>query len=305
MNLELIPYKGEILALITAMTWAAAVICFKKSGENVHPIALNLFKLILGVVFVFFTMLVMQQMHYAAATFEDYWILIASGIIGIGISDTLFFRSLNILGAGLSAIVDCLYSPFVIFLCFCWIDERLSVWQIVGAVMILSAVLTVASRKGRANLTRKELLKGLIYGVLAMITVAVSIVMIKPMLCYVPLMWAIEIRLLGGLVALLAILAFHGQRKNILRSLHNGPKWKYTIIGSFLGGYISVIVWVAGMKFAQASIVAALNQTSNIFIFVLAAFFLHEPLNRQRVVGIFLAMSGAILIIFAKQIFSF
>jgi drug/metabolite transporter (DMT)-like permease len=298
LNLELIPYKGEILALITAMTWAAAVICFKKSGENVHPIALNLFKLILGVVFVFFTMLVMQQMHYAAVTFEDYCILIASGIIGTSISDTLFFKSLNILGAGLSAIVDCLYSPFVIFLCFCWIDERLSIWQIVGVIMILSAVLTAASRKGRANLTRKQLLKGLIYGILAMITVAVSIVMIKPMLCYVPMMWAIEIRLLGGMAGLFLILAFHRQRKNILRSLNSGPKWTYTIIGSFLGGYVSVIVWVAGMKFAQASIVAALNQTSNIFIFVLAAFFLHEPLNRQRVVGIFLAMSGAFLIIF-------
>jgi drug/metabolite transporter (DMT)-like permease len=297
-KLETIPYLGEILALLTAMIWAAAVICFKKSGEQVHPIGLNLFKIVLGVIFVFFTMLVMNQMHYAEATLNDYFILIGSGIIGIGISDTLFFKSLNILGAGLSAIVDCLYSPFVIFLCFCWIDERLSVWQIVGAIMILSAVLTAASRKGRANLTRKELLLGILYGVLAMITVASSIVVIKPMLCYVPLMWAIEIRLLGGLVALLAIWAFHPQPKNVLRSLHNGPKWKYTIIGSFLGGYVSVIAWVAGMKFAQASIVAALNQTSNIFIFVLAALFLHEPLNRQRILGIVLAMSGAFLIIF-------
>jgi drug/metabolite transporter (DMT)-like permease len=297
MNFELIPYKGEILAILTALTWAAAVICFKKSGEKVHPIALNLFKIILGIILIFITMLAVGQIGFTGATIKDYLLLIGSGIIGIGISDTLFFKSLNILGAGLSAIVDCLYSPFTIFLCFCWLQERMSSWQIIGVAMILSAVLTATSRKGRANLTRKELLVGLIYGVLAMITVAVSIVMIKPMLCYVPMMWAIEIRLLGGAAVLLLILLFQPQRKNIMQSLNVGQKWKYNILGALLGGYVSVILWLAGMKYTQASIAAALNQTSNVFIFVLAAFFLHEPLNRQRIMGIILAVGGVVLII--------
>jgi drug/metabolite transporter (DMT)-like permease len=108
MNIEAIPYLGEILAIITAMTWSSAVICFKKSGEQVHPIALNLFKMILGGILIFFTMLIVHQVNYKDAHLKDYLILVASGVIGIGISDTLFFKSLNILGAGLSAIVDCL-----------------------------------------------------------------------------------------------------------------------------------------------------------------------------------------------------
>jgi drug/metabolite transporter (DMT)-like permease len=130
-----------------------------------------------------------------------------------------------------------------------------------------------------------------------MITVAVSIVMIKPMLCYVPMMWAIEIRLLGGAAVLLLILLFQPQRKNLMQSLNVGQKWKYNILGALLGGYVSVILWLAGMKYTQASIAAALNQTSNVFIFVLAAFFLHEPLNRQRIMGIILAVGGVVLII--------
>ena len=70
----------------------------------------------------------------------DYWMLLVSGALGIGISDTFFFMSLNRLGAALSAIVDCLYSPFIIGLSVLWLGESLSVIQILGVVMIVSAV---------------------------------------------------------------------------------------------------------------------------------------------------------------------
>ncbi|RKZ05653.1 EamA family transporter, partial [bacterium] len=35
---------GKLFALLSALTWAVAVILFKKSGERVPPFALNLFK---------------------------------------------------------------------------------------------------------------------------------------------------------------------------------------------------------------------------------------------------------------------
>ena len=46
--------------------------------------------------------------------FDDYLLVLVSGALGIGIADTLFFKCLNTLGAGLTAIIDCLYSPFTI-----------------------------------------------------------------------------------------------------------------------------------------------------------------------------------------------
>jgi drug/metabolite transporter (DMT)-like permease len=53
-----------------------------------------------------------------------------------------------------------------------------------------------------------------------------------------------------------------------------------------------------GMKYTQASIAAALNQSNNVFIFILAALFLKEPINQQRLVGIILAVTGSFLVIF-------
>ena len=142
------PNFGETLALVTAVTWAFAVILFKRSGEPVHPLTLNLFKNLLAFILFIPTVYIFGDRLIRPVPMNEYWLLIISGIIGIGIGDTLFLKSLNLLGAGLQAIVSCMYSPSIIALSFVWLGEGMSVLQIIGAVMIISAVLTAVSRKG-------------------------------------------------------------------------------------------------------------------------------------------------------------
>jgi len=92
-----IPYLGEILASLAAVLWAIAVILFKKSGEHVHPIALNLFKTALAVILFIPTLYFFKQPFFRDAPLNEYVLLLASGAIGIGIADTLFFKCLNML----------------------------------------------------------------------------------------------------------------------------------------------------------------------------------------------------------------
>ena len=293
-----IPYLGESLALLTAFIWASAVILFKKSGESVHPIALNLFKTVMATVLIIPTMWLFGETFFRPVSTSDYILLLLSGVIGIGLSDTMFFKSLNLLGAGLSAIVDCLYSPFIIGLSVLWIGERLNGWQVLGVVMIVAAVLTATSKEKQNRISSRNLIWGIIWGVAAMASMAVGIVMIKPMLEHSPVLWATEVRLIGGGITLILILLFYPSRRAVINSLLNSHNWKYTISGSFLGAYLAMIVWLAGMKFAQASIASALNQTSNVLVFIFAAILLKEPVNTRKIIGIGLGVGGAFLVTF-------
>ncbi len=293
-----IPYFGESLALLTAMAWAVAVILFKKSGETAHPIALNTYKNILAAVLIIPTLYLFGETLFLTAPTSEYLLLLASGALGIGISDTLFFIGLNRLGAGMISIIECLYSPFIIGLSFLWLRERLSVWQLLGVILIISAVLTASSRKGRAKIARRDFWIGLTCSVSALLTMAVGIVMIKPLLNKAPLLWATEVRLIGGLSVLLLVLGLHRKRQIIIKTILTRRNWKYTFYGSFMGAYVSMILWLGGMKYTDASVAAALNQTTNIFTFILAAIFLKEIINRQRTVGIILGFLGAVLVTF-------
>lgn len=293
-----ISYLGQTFALLAAVVWAFAVILFKKSGETVHPIALNFFKSLLALILLVPTIFLFGEPVRGLFSTNEYLLLLASGALGIGLADTFFFKSLNLLGAGLSAIVDCLYSPFIIGLSVLWLGETLNLLQVAGVIMIISAVLTIRKADDKGRISRHDLLWGIFWGVMAMGTMAVGIVMIKPLLNRSPLLWLTEVRVVGGVVTLALVLLFHPGRREIVRPHLTSRGWIYLISSSFLGAYLAMIFWLVGMKFTMASIAAALNQTSNIFIFIFAAIFLKEPITPRRTAGIILGVIGAFMVTF-------
>ena len=291
-----IPFLGEILSISTAVIWAFAVTLFKKSGETVHPLALNSFKNILAITLLLPTIWLLGETLLPSASTDVYVALFLSGAIGIGVGDTLFFKSLNELGAGLTGIVVCFYSPFIIILSYLWLNEILKPIQILGVMLIISAVLISTIQRNSAGVTASRIIAGVIYGILASAAMAIGVVIMKPILNTYPVIWVAELRLLGGMVVLVFVLLFHPGRKKIVGSLIKAQNWHYILGGSLCGAYIAMIVWIAGIKYTQASIASALNQTSTIFIFVFAGFILKEPINLRRTIGIILAFLGALLV---------
>jgi drug/metabolite transporter (DMT)-like permease len=164
--------------------------------------------------------------------------------------------------------------------------------------MIISAVLTITRADKSGLISRQNLLLGILWGALAMFTMAIGIVMIKPLLNRSALFPLSEIRLIGGGLILAVVFLFHPRRKQIATPHLTRRGWIYLLIGSFLGAYCALLLWLAGMKYTQASIAAALNQTSNIFIFIFAALFLKEPITRRKVAGIILGVAGAFIVTF-------
>ncbi len=284
---------GEVLALLSGLVWAVAVVLFRVSGRQVHPIGLNLFKNVLAVTVMAPTMAVLGQPFLPDVPLGTAGLLLFSGFLGIAVSDTLFFHSLNRLGASLVAIVDCFYSPFVIGMSFVMLGERLTVWQLAGAALVVSAVLTVSREKREERTDGRNLLLGVIFGVLAMFFVALGIVMVKPVLGAVPLLWATLVRLVGGTVPLALAVPFLRGRRDILRPLLVPANWKAMVPASFFGSYLSLVLWMGGMKYAQASVAAVLNQLNTIFIVIIAAIFLKERLTGWKIVAVAMAFAGA------------
>jgi drug/metabolite transporter, DME family len=291
---------GEIFALTTAVVWAIAVILFKKSGENVHPLALNLFKNFLAMALFIPTIFIFGGELFRQASISDYSLLLLSGMMGISLADTFYFIALNSIGAGVMAIVACLYGPFIIALSMIFLGERLVMLQFVGVAFIIFAVIFATEIKDNSHLPRAKLIKGLFFGALGTFINAVGVVMIKPLLNTSPLIWVSTYRILGGIIGLLLIMIFMKDRAKILSTLKNRQSWGFTISGSFMGAYLSMFIWLAGMKYTLTSIAAALNQTSTIFIYILAIIFLKEKYGHRKALGVGLAMIGVLLVTYAK-----
>lgn len=259
---------------------------------------MNLFKNLLAGILFLFTMWIFGEPLIRQVPGNEYLLFLASGVMGVGIGDTLFFKSLNRIGAGLSAIVAAMYSPFIITLSVIYLREKLTLVQLIGALLIITAVLSTTRVKHKEKIERRDLLWGILWGIVATAATAVGIVMIKPALEQTSILWAIEVRLLGGLFSLALVALFHPLGRKMFSPIFSRRGWGYTLSSSFLGAYLTMFVWLAGMKFTQASIASALNQTSIIFVFIFGTVFLHEPITRQRTLAIALAVCGVFLIFF-------
>ena len=290
------PTPGHVYALLTAIAWAGGVVLFRRAGEEIGPVALNVLKNVIALVLLVATLVVAGDVPLGEARWRDWALLVVSGAVGIGLSDTLFFRALNVLGAGRAAIVDCLYSPSVVLFSFVLLGERLSPAAALGAVLVVTAVLIAGHGRWSLETAHGTFGEGVALGAVAMVSMAVSIVAVKPILEREPVLWATTLRMTGGLAALAcAALPTRAGRARFADALRPRPAWRWAVPGAVLGSYVALLLWIAGFKYAPASEVSILNQTSTVFVVLLAARFLDEPLTRRRAAAVALGIAGSVL----------
>jgi drug/metabolite transporter (DMT)-like permease len=276
--------------------WGCAVIFLKKSGETVSPFDLNIFRVVVSTPLLVLTVLLAGEQLVPDAPFSDYLVLFASGIIGIAISDTLFHQGLNKVGAGIAAIVDSLYSPFVVVAAFLMLGERLSLRQFGGMALVMAAVLIAARHEPPKGVTRRQLAVGVVCGILAMATVAFGIVLAKPVLNRSSVLWATTMRQVGALAVMFPAAMVSPRRMATLSVFKPTANWRFSLPATLLGSYLALMCWVAGMKYTLAGAAAILNQTSTIYVLLLATVFLKEPFTLKKVIASVVAICGILLI---------
>jgi drug/metabolite transporter (DMT)-like permease len=290
------PYLGAGLSILAALFWAGAIILFRVLGRDLHPLAVSLFKNVLGVVLLTATVAVLGGPLLPALPFRGYAVFFLSGLLGIAAADTLALVSLNKLGAEIFAVIDCGYSPFVIGLSFLALGERLTALQVVGAGLIVLAVFLVGGLRAEAQLPRRALLEGIAVGLVSVLFMAGGIVMVKPWLAETPVVWSSLMRMIGGTVGVGLALLLHPRRAAILAPLRIPRMLRLLVPGSILATYLSNLCWLGGMSLTSASVASVLNQTSTIFIFILAAVFLKERITPLKLTAVLLAFAGALLV---------
>ncbi|MFP5357741.1 MAG: DMT family transporter [Gammaproteobacteria bacterium] len=289
---------GELYALGCALAWAVAVILFRQSGESLAPFALNLFKNLMVVpLFLLTILLINGELAWPAIPLPELGLVLLSGFIGIAVGDTLYFRALNRVGASRVAVAQTLYSPFVIGLSMVWLGERLGLVQWVGVVLVLAGILLVtfqhAASREHARLDRI----GIATAVLSVFMMAVGIVIAKPLLERYDFLWVVLLRILGGLVGMLAVVLWRRNARALLHAYRRVRHWPQVIAGGLMGTYVSMMLWLAGYKYTQASIAAILNELAAVFIVILAVWLLREPLRLRQAVGMSAAMGGVLLVL--------
>ena len=290
---------GEVFSLLAALSWALALVLFKRSGDRVEPIALNLFKNTVALILLTVTLVVTGQVGFLfEASRLDLAILAVSGVIGIAVADTLLFYSLRMIGVGLLSIAECAYSPFVM-LCSWWmLAESPTAFHLCGAALVLGGVFVSTKHAAPAGREKSSVLFGMLLGSGSVALMAVGIVFAKLVLDGddFPVLGATTVRLVAGHAALMLMATASPKRRSYWSVFRPQAIWRLSIPASILGSYVAMILWIAGFKFATATTAGILNQSSVLFALIFASIFLRESFTRRKLAAVALASTGVIVV---------
>lgn len=288
---------GNLFALASAIAWAAAVVLFKKSGDHFDAFGLNYFKSVVALLLFAITLPLAGIGLLPQVPRAHLLLLLGSGVFGVAIADTLFFRTLTLIGAARAAIVSCLYTPLVVAASMLWLRETPTLKEIVGGLLVVSAVLLTQVREISHDLPPGALRRGILLGALSMAATAGSVVAIKPILSEYPVLWSAGTRLLGGVLGLTLLAPVFGAGRSALGTFVPQRGWRVAIPAAVIGTYVTLMLWLAGFKYGATTSAAVLNQTTTLFTVVLAAVFLRERFTVWHGVATALAFAGAAVIV--------
>jgi len=288
---------GILGTLASSLCWAVAVILFRMSADHVTAFGVNVGKNLVGTLFFTLTLLIMGTPFMPSMPQTDLWLLILSGVVGIGVGDLLFMTSLKWLGAGLNAIVGCIYTPLMILAGVMFFHESVNAQLIVGAVCVVSAIIIASTGDSRQRPRRLAL--GIVVATISMLCTLVGAVLYKDLLARYDLFYITWVRLIAGSAFLIVYYAFHPLRSRLLDGLGNWRNWRSLTLSGFLGTYLAISFWALGLRNLPASLIAVFSELTVIMIILMAYFFLREPLTLRKMVATGLAVGGAFLSVIA------
>jgi drug/metabolite transporter (DMT)-like permease len=288
---------GEFFSIASAACWAVGVILYRRLGNDLSPMRLNFFKNALVLLMLIPSVLLWQGLSVPNWSWQQWLIVLGSGILGIGIADTLYFHALNRLGAGRMGIIGNLYSPSILALGFVFLHERLTTIQWLGFVLVSAGVMLSSWPKRDVQaVSFHKLWKPIIIGITSVCLMAVSIILIKRVLESEPLLTVTGVRMIGALAFMTLWLLISAPAQ-----LRPGPDlpWARVAIAAFFGQYIAMLLWLAGYKYTSASVAATLNETASVFIVLLAWIVLKERPLKRSLAGMVMTLSGVACMLWA------
>jgi drug/metabolite transporter (DMT)-like permease len=295
-----IAHLGEICALLAPFAWSVAVILFKRS-DGAPAASLNLFKNSFALVLLTVTLAGMGVGVPLDRPVGDWLRLFGSALLGLALADTLLFEALRRIGAGRLAVVETVYAPVVVLTSWLLLGEVPTAPFLGGAAAVVCGIALATVQRGALSAGQRGHWIGTLYGVAAISLSGLGVVLVKPVLERSHLFEVTWTRLCIGLVGQLLWIALRGSWREAGAAFRPSRLWRTLVPASFVGTYLSLVLWLGGYKWADASVAAVLNQMATVYTLVLAWAVLRERLRPAQIAGALLAAGGALWILLTRM----
>ena len=289
---------GEIAALVAALLWTISSMLWGQI--RISAFVLNACKNVIGCLFILAHLAVIGFFtgSFGFTTNPAAWGWLAmSGLVGIVVGDTFYFRSLQILGPRRALLIACASPLFATFLQFQFLEQPLAGTIVLGIVMTVFGVGVVISDR-RADVESPGLLPGtfragLLLGFLGAICQAVGGLFSElGMRDNCTALEATMIRLLIAGIATVLILALQKETRSSLGKAFRYEYLKWIIPATAVGTWLGIWCSQLAYKNADLAVAQTLLSTCPLFAIPIVWIAFGHKATRIAIVGTIIAIVG-------------
>ena len=284
---------GGLAALVSAAAWAFGSILFRRLGEAVSPLGMNLGKGIIGILYLGVMLLVFG---IEPVTNRAFLFLGISGLLGITLGDTFFFKALLFLGPRLTILIGALGPVFTVILAVVFLQEKLSLLACSGIFLTIIGVSWVLWEQLPGENIKKNWAFGIKYAFLSILCMSVGIIFAKIGVTSCSPLQSTFIRIFWATIGLSIWGGVSGQLKNWVIPFKNPHLLKFIFFTVFVVIFGGFYLFIFALKYLNASVATVLNSTTPLFILPMTAFILKEKITPRTIIGATVAVCGIALI---------
>jgi len=294
---------GELAALGAAISWTVSALFYRKALEEASPVSANIIRLALtGSILLLLVLFLGKLNVLTTLPLELVMLASASGIIGLGLGDTLYFVSLKWIGVARAVPLTCIYPLFSVLWAVFLIREPITLSVVLGAVIIVLGILFLGQdSQAETTDTRKTLIVGVLIAVATAAIWSVSItlmdVAVKETSDIDHALIINTVRVVAVAAALLTISPVVDRRLAFLKV------GKSTVFALIVGGIVALgMGWFfLSYSFTVTSQARAvpISSTTPLFSTLAGILLLREKVNARSVAGSIMIVIGIFLLFLA------
>ncbi len=133
--------QGDLMILFGTLCWAVYTVFSLPFLKRISPLKLTTLTMMIGTVFFLpFCLKDMIQLPYGQISFKAWASLAFSGLFALSVCYVIWYASVRRVGNSRTSIYDNLVPIFTIFFAYFLLDERITLFQGVGTLVILGGV---------------------------------------------------------------------------------------------------------------------------------------------------------------------
>lgn len=296
---------GELAALGAALSWTVSAMLYRKALQQTKPISANIVRLSCTSAILLVFLVAIAKLGVPISLQPEIVALAAiSGVIGLGLGDTLYMVSLKLIGVTRAVPITCTYPLFNLVWAIFLIGEKVTLPLVLGAVIIVLGIWLLSHEKenhkeeGQSKLLFKGIAAALATAVLWSVSIAMMDMAVKNTPSPDDAFVINTIRVATIAALLLALSPMIDRERNFLRMKRT------TVAILIIGGIIALGIGWFFLAYSFVTIpesqAVPISSTTPLFSTLVGVALLREKITARNVVGSIVIVVGIFLVFLIK-----